>query len=92
MLRGGAGERLGLSAGDELLGVGDWRLRRLDDAQRLLLDSGTVPLFVARDQRIVTLAIEATALPGNEAGALQLRRAESANAEARALGEAWFTG
>ena len=92
VLRGGAGERLGLSAGDELLGVGDWRLRRLDDAQRLLFDAGTVPILVARDQRIVSLAIDASALPGNEAGAPQLRRADSASAEARALGEAWFTG
>jgi predicted metalloprotease with PDZ domain len=92
VLRGGAGERLGLSAGDELLGVGEWRLRRLDDAQRLLPDAGTVPLLVARDQRLVTLAIDAKALPGNEAGALQLRRADSASADARALGEAWFTG
>ncbi len=93
VLRGGAGERFGLSAGDELLGVGDWRLRRLDDAQRLLLDAGvTVPLLMARDQRIVTLAIDASALAGNETGSLQLRRAESASAEARALGEAWFAG
>ena len=93
VLRGGAGERLGLNAGDELLGVGDWRLRRLDDAQRLLLDAAaTVPLLLARDQRIVSLAIDASALAGPEAGALQLRRAESASAEARALGEAWFTG
>jgi hypothetical protein len=31
-------------------------------------------------------------LAGNEAGPLQLRRAESASAEARALGDAWFAG
>ena len=36
MLRGGAAERAGLSAGDELLAVDGWRLRRLDDALRLL--------------------------------------------------------
>ena len=92
VLRGGAGEGLGLSAGDELLGVGDWRLRRLDDALRLLPAAGTVPLLVSRDQRLVTLALDASSLAGNDVGAWQLRRADAAGAEARALGEAWFTG
>jgi predicted metalloprotease with PDZ domain len=36
VLSGGAGERAGLAPGDELLAVGGWRLRRLDDAARVL--------------------------------------------------------
>ncbi len=92
VLRGGAGEGLGLCAGDELLGVGDWRLRRLDDAQRVFSGAGAVPLLVSRDQRLITLTLDASSLAGNEVGALQLRRADTASAEARALGEAWFAG
>ena len=92
VLRGGAGERLGLGAGDELLGVGDWRLRRLDDAQRVLSGAGAVPWLVSRDQRLLTLTLDASSLAGGEAGALQLRRADTASTEARALGEAWLNG
>ncbi|MGZ5156500.1 MAG: M61 family metallopeptidase [Caldimonas sp.] len=92
VLRGGAGERIGLSPGDELIGVGGWRLRRLDDALRHLPATGPVPLVVGRDQRLLSLALDAGLLAGNESGAVQLRRAEGATAEARALGEAWISG
>ena len=92
VLRGGAGEGLGLSAGDELIGVGGWRLRRLDDALRYLSGAGAVPLLVARDQRLLTLAFDASSLAGGEVGALKLGCAESAGGEARVLGEAWFAG
>ena len=65
VLRGGAGERAGLAAGDEWLGVevgsgktrSSWRLRKLDD---LLLYVGTqakVQILVARDQRLLTLTL-----------------------------------
>ncbi len=40
VLRGGGGERIGLAAGDELIGVGGWRLRRLDDALRFVARRG----------------------------------------------------
>ena len=40
VLRGGAAEAAGVSAGDELIGVAGWRLRRLDDLARLVR-SGT---------------------------------------------------
>ena len=88
VLRGGAGEAAGLSAGDELLAVNDWRVRRLDDAVRLLPASGPVELLVVRDGRVrrfpagvpdateagvITLAPAPVAsIP---AGALELRRA-----------------
>ena len=36
VLRDGAGERAGLAPGDELIAVDGWRLRRLDDALRVL--------------------------------------------------------
>ena len=40
VLRGGAAERAGLAAGDEMLALGGWRMRRLDDAAALLAPAG----------------------------------------------------
>ena len=48
VLRGGAAEAAGLAPGDELLAVQGWRLRRLDDAARLLDPGQPVALLVAR--------------------------------------------
>jgi predicted metalloprotease with PDZ domain len=92
VLRGGAGEGAGLAPGDELLAVGGWRLRRLDEALRTLGSSGTTPLLVGRDQRVVTLALATEALGRADAGATQLKPAEKADAEARRLYEAWTLG
>ncbi len=92
VLRGGAGERIGLSAGDELIGVGGWRLRRLDDALRFLAPAGATPLLLARDQRLLGVSLDVGLLAGEEGGAVQLRRVDGASAEARALGQAWISG
>jgi predicted metalloprotease with PDZ domain len=92
VLRGGAGQRIGLAAGDELIGVGAWRLRRLDDALRFLAPAGATPLRVARDQRLLDLELDIGLLAGEESGAVQLRRGEDASAEARARVEAWTSG
>ncbi len=91
VLRGGAGEAAGLAAGDEIIAAGDWRLRRLDDALRSLSPAGETSLLVARDQRILRLGLDARAFAA-AAGTVQLRRAENAGAEARALCEAWIAG
>jgi predicted metalloprotease with PDZ domain len=92
VLRGGAGEAAGLAAGDELIAAGGWRLRRLDDALRSLSPGGDASLLVARDQRVFSVAVDTRALAGADGGAVQLRRSESASAEARALFEAWIAG
>jgi predicted metalloprotease with PDZ domain len=92
VLRGGAGEAIGLAPGDELIAAGGWRLRRLDDALRGLPTNGEMTLVVARDQRVFNLVLEAGNLAGASAGAVQLRRTESAGVEARALCEAWIAG
>ena len=92
VLRGGAGERMGLSPGDEVLAAGDWRVRRLDDVLRLATAAAPVELLIARDQRLRRLPFDAAlAAPSND-GAVQLRRSERAPAEARALCEAWIAG
>jgi len=92
VLRGGAGERIGLAAGDELIGVGGWRLRRLDDALRFAAPSGATPLCIARDQRLLDLRFDPGLLAGDESGPVQLRRVDGATPEARRLGEAWISG
>ncbi|HWK82371.1 MAG TPA: hypothetical protein VNS61_01430, partial [Caldimonas sp.] len=65
---------------------------RLDDLLRSASASAATPLLVARDQRLVELALDAGALAAAAAGALQPRRVDSASAEARALCEAWLSG
>ncbi len=89
VLRGGAAERAGLAAGDELIALGDWRLRRLDDALRLLAEGVPATLLVARDQRLLRLSLT---LPSASegVGAVVLALADNAAPAARALREAWL--
>ncbi|MCX7659999.1 MAG: PDZ domain-containing protein [Caldimonas manganoxidans] len=87
VLRGSAAERAGLAAGDELLAVDDWHLRKLDDLS-IYLGPAAEPrrarLLVSRDQRLKTLTVEIPAglgsvvlVPADPAsdGELQRRRA-----------------
>ncbi len=92
VLRGGAAERAGLAAGDELLAVEGWRLRRLDDAVAVLPKASAARLLVSRDQRVLSLAIaEPAGCKGDAAqGAVQLAASEGAGAAARALRRAWL--
>ena len=92
VLRGGAGEGVGLAPGDEVIAIAGWRVRRLDDALRALPAEGEVPLVVGRDQRLLTLPLSVASLAGAEAGALQLKPIEKADAETRRRYEAWTGG
>ena len=89
VLRGGAAERAGLSAGDEVLGLGDWRLRRLDDLLRLLTPGQPAVLLVSRDQRLLRLSIE---VPDRKmlAGVVNLTADAQAPRAALALRSAWL--
>lgn len=64
VLRGGAAEAAGLAAGDELIGVDDWRLVRLDDLQALGAFDRPVELLVARDRQLRRLRFCAAAVEG----------------------------
>lgn len=87
VLRGSAAERAGLAAGDELLAVDGWRLRKLDDLSVYLAHAGRpgkALLLVSRDQRVLELAVQFPAGLGSvalvpadpaEAAALERRRA-----------------
>lgn len=58
VLRGSAAEAAGLAAGDELLAVDGWRLRRLDDARQWLVPGAAFDLLLVRDQRVVTCRVQ----------------------------------
>jgi predicted metalloprotease with PDZ domain len=61
VLHGSVAHQAGLSAGDELLAVGPWRVRRLEDIKRLTPQPNpnvnTNPWLVCRDQRLITLQV-----------------------------------
>ena len=90
VLRGGAAEQAGLSSGDELIAVRGWRLRRLDDAMRLMHPGQPAALLAARDQRLIelTLTLPAEAVPGT----VVLKPAAKPTKAAQALQEAWLAG
>jgi predicted metalloprotease with PDZ domain len=58
VLRGSAAESAGLCAGDEILAVQGWRVRRLDDAAQWLSKAAAVELLINRDQRILPLKLQ----------------------------------
>lgn len=91
VLRGGAAERAGLQAGDELLAVNDWRLRKLDDLAVYLPRASapaSVTLLVARDQRVLALSLD---LPAG-LGSVALSVADNADAAALARRKDWLKG
>ena len=57
VLAGGAGAAAGLSAGDEILAVDGWRVRRLDDALAWTRSGAAFELLVVRQQRVRTLRV-----------------------------------
>lgn len=57
VLAGGAAAAAGVSAGDELLAVDGWRIRRLDDALGWIEPAQGFALLLVRDQRVITLTV-----------------------------------
>ena len=74
---------------DEVLALDAWRLRRLDDAQRLLAAGRTASLLVSRDQRLLTLPLEVPA-PADVPGSVGLLVDAKAPRCAQALRRAWI--
>ena len=91
VLRGGAGERAGMSAGDEILALDGWRLRRLDDAQRLMAAGQTGRWLVSRDQRLIELPMP-WPLASEALGSVTLVADAKPTRTALALRKAWLTG
>lgn len=92
VLRGGAAERAGLAPGDELLALAGWRLRRLDDALRLLRPGEPAELLVARDQRVLPLALTLPKDLARDAGTVGLGLADKPSKAALARRKAWLSG
>ena len=92
VLRGGAAEAAGLAAGDELVAVGEWRLRRLEDATRVLDPKVAAPLLISRDQRLLTLALACPKVGDESAAPVTLVAAAKTPRAALALRKAWLSG
>ncbi|HEX7384001.1 MAG TPA: PDZ domain-containing protein [Burkholderiaceae bacterium] len=88
VLRSGAAEAAGVSAGDELLGVDGWRLRRLDDLNALVAPDAAFELLLSRDQRLRRVRVPA----GRGDGAVTLAPAGKPARAALALRRAWLDG
>ncbi len=91
VLRGGAAERAGMSAGDELLSLDGWRVRRVDDALRLVAPGQTGRWLVSRDQRVIELPM-AWPVDSDALGSVSLVVDAKPARAALALRKAWLTG
>jgi predicted metalloprotease with PDZ domain len=87
VLAGSAAARAGVSAGDELLAVDGWRIRRLDDAQQWLAAGATFELLLSRDQRVQRLQIRPPAAPQST---MSLTPADKPTLAQAALRRAWL--
>jgi predicted metalloprotease with PDZ domain len=88
VLAGSVAMRAGVSAGDELLAVDGWRIRRLDEAQQWLEPGRDFELLLVRDQRLLRFTLQ----PGSAAQATQAALGLSGEAASRvlALRKAWI--
>jgi predicted metalloprotease with PDZ domain len=87
VLSGGAAEAAGVSAGDELLAVDGWRIRRLEDARAWLARLQAFDLLLVRDQRVLSLRV---APQTAAAGTLSVRLADTPAPAAQALRRGWL--
>ena len=89
VLRDSPAETAGVQAGDELIAVDGWRVRRLDDASQWVARATTCELTLVRDQRLRSVTLT---LPQPVPSQLTLCAASKPPARAAALRHAWWTG
>jgi predicted metalloprotease with PDZ domain len=89
VLAGSAASAAGVSAGDELLAVDGWRVRRLDDALAWVARDQVVELLLVRDQRVLSLVLDPLAAPP-AAKPLALQLADKPAKPVQALRRAWL--
>jgi predicted metalloprotease with PDZ domain len=89
VMHGSVAEQMGLSAGDELLALGEWRIKRADDLAQWHEASRAQPLLVCRDQRVLTLTLPVLPATGGETMALAMSNAP-VDAQALARRAAWL--
>ena len=91
VLAGGVGAAAGLSAGDEILAVDGWRVRRLDDALAWTRGGAAFELLVVRQQRVRTLRVaERAADQRSDAASRGLKLAANPNAATLARRANWL--
>ncbi|MBW8778106.1 MAG: M61 family metallopeptidase [Burkholderiales bacterium] len=91
VLAGGAGAAAGLSAGDEILAVDGWRVRRLDDALAWIRTGAAFELLVVRQQRVRGLRVaERAADRRADAASRGLKLAANPNAATLARRASWL--
>ena len=91
VLRGGAAQSAGLAAGDELLALDDWRVRKSDDLHLLLRPGKRHALTVARDQRLLQLRLHVPERAAMAAAtSVRLELSAHANAALLARRDAWL--
>ena len=86
---GSAAAEAGISAGDELLAIDGWRLRRFDDALAWVARAAPFELLLVRDQRMLTLRVAPDPQP---AESVLLKLADAPDAASLARRKAWFDG
>jgi predicted metalloprotease with PDZ domain len=87
VLRDSAAERAGVSAGDELLGIDGWRVRRLEDARAWLPVALPFELLLVRDQRVLSVHVVPDAAPPR---GVALKLADKVSPGAQALRRGWL--
>jgi predicted metalloprotease with PDZ domain len=91
VLAGGAGAAAGLSAGDEILAVDGWRVRRLDDALAWIRTGAAFDLLVVRQQRVSTLRVaDRSRDQRGDAAPRSLKLSAAPNATTRARRDGWL--
>ncbi len=91
VLAGGAGAAAGLSAGDEILAVDGWRVRRLDEALAWIRTGAAFELLVVRQQRVRTLRVaERGAQQRGDAASRGLKLSANPNAATLARRTGWL--
>ncbi|HEY1394136.1 MAG TPA: peptidase M61, partial [Methylibium sp.] len=87
-LRGGAAEQAGLAAGDELIALDGWRLKKLDDLGALRAFEQPLPLLAARDGRLLQLTLPTTT--GSAQGTVSLASDEKAKRAVQQRRASWL--
>jgi predicted metalloprotease with PDZ domain len=87
VMRGSLAEQAGLSAGDELLALDQWRLRKVDDLSTWHSDARAQSLTLCRDQRILSVTLPVLQ---QQASLVSISVSPSAPADAVCLRGRWL--
>ncbi|MDE2077988.1 MAG: M61 family metallopeptidase [Burkholderiales bacterium] len=105
VMRHGVAEQIGLSAGDELLALDQWRIKKIEDLSTWRDETRDQTLLISRDQRIATLTLPAqttskatskkrqpTPAPTSSTDLISLALGSAIEADALTRRKAWLKG